>query len=283
MPGKRSKLLLLTDGEPSVGPEQLPAFVRQGTVVAERGVSVHALGLARHYIADILTALTLPSGNGFEHVDGPEGLAEAFGAMCARLFGEVAHAATVSATPQGFSSLRCEHAYPTQSQDGALTAVLGDVSNAVPRRVLFSGSVALAPWSLALAASWKAKGEPAQTTVPVDVVSAESARGRLVLATRHELALVAHETNAWAALGRREKPKALAELHEAEAALRALVLLRVDGIPVNRHLERINDLSAAVERGEGDLPLLARRALSAKARADTSQFIFFNGHVWRGR
>jgi Ca-activated chloride channel homolog len=59
VPGRRPKVLLLTDGEPSVGPDTQDAFDSLGLRISQEGVSVHALGLARHYVAEVLQALTL--------------------------------------------------------------------------------------------------------------------------------------------------------------------------------------------------------------------------------
>ena len=52
-----------------------------------------------------------------------------------------------------------------------------------------------------------------------------------------------------------------------------MVTLSPEGIPVRRHLERLGDLRLAVERGEGDIPLLIRRAQSARAGTHVSQVI----------
>lgn len=49
--------------------------------------------------------------------------------------------------------------------------------------------------------------------------------------------------------------------------------LAPEGIAVRRHLERLADSRLAVERGEGDIPLLIRRAQSARASTNVSQVI----------
>lgn len=80
VPGRRPRLLARTHGEPSVGADTQDAFDELGLRLAKGNVSVHALGLARHYVAEILAAITQPSGNAFEHVDGPDGLSGSDGA-----------------------------------------------------------------------------------------------------------------------------------------------------------------------------------------------------------
>ncbi len=272
VPGRRPKLLLLTDGEPSVGPDTQDAFDSLGLRVSQEGVSVHALGLARHYVAEVLQALTLPSGNAYEHVDGPDGLGEAMGAVISHLFGEVAHGSTVRVQPQGFSALSTRHAYPTRAEDDALVVTLGDVSRGLARRVLLSGGVK-GEWSAVIHGSYTERGDTRHQKVALERVSADSARGRFIVSLAYELQLVAEETAAWLSLARRDLDRAEQQLELAESHLRQIVSLSPEGLPVRRHLERLGDLRLAVERGEGDIPLLIRRAQSAHAGTHVSQVI----------
>ena len=273
VPGRRPRLLLLTDGEPSVGPDTQDAFDSLGLRLSQDGISVHALGLARHYVAEILAALTLPSGNAFEHVDGPEGLVEAMGAVISHLFGEVAHGATVRVQPNGLASLTSRHAYPTHAEDDALVVTLGDVSRGLARRVLLSGRLSSKDWGATLHGSFTERGELKYHKMTLEQVSADSTRGQSILSLDNELELVSSETAAWLSLARKDVTRAEAQLLEAERALRHIVSLAAEGVPVRRHLERLADLRRAVERGEGDIPLLIRRAQSARAGTHVSQVI----------
>jgi len=273
VPGRRPKLLLLTDGEPSVGPDSEAAFESLGLKVAQAGTSVHALGLARHYVAEILSGLTMPSGNAFEHVDGPDGLSVAMGAVFAHLFGEVASGALVRVTPRSFVALGCRHSYPTRTEDDALVVTLGDVSRGLVRRVLLSGAIADGAWDAVITASSVERGDQRHQTLSLERVTRDSAKGRLIVGLGLELDLVAGETAAWLSLARRDMGRALEQLEESEKALRELVALAVEGVPVRRHLERLGDLRLAIERGEGDIPLLIRRAQSARAGTHVSQVI----------
>ncbi len=279
VPGRRPRVLLLTDGEPSVGPDQQDAFDTLGLKLSQQGISVHALGLARHYVAEILSALTLPSGNAFEHVDGPEGLSEAMGAVFSHLFGTVASQATLKVTPTGFESLMCCHGYPSHVEEDALAVNLGDVSRGLSRRVLLRGRVKPGVWEARIDAGVVEHGEQKQAALTLEKVQWESARGRLMGSLNHELELVAAETAAWLSLARRDVGRAEKQLEQAEAHLRAMVTLAAEGVPVRRHLERLADLRVAVEKGEGDIPLLIRRAQSAKAGTHVSQVIPLGG--WR--
>jgi Ca-activated chloride channel family protein len=273
VPGRRPRLLLLTDGEPSVGPDTQDAFDSLGLKLSQEGISVHALGLARHYVAEILSALTLPSGNAFEHVDGPEGLAEAMGAVISHLFGEVAQVANVRVQPEGFASMTSRHAYPTRTEENALVVTLGDVSRGLARRVLLTGRLKQDEWNVQVHATFNERGDLKQHKVPLERVTTESARGRVILSLNHEIDLVASETAAWLSLARKDMARAESQLQDAELNLRSLVALAAEGVPVRRHLERLGDLRVAIEKGEGDIPLLIRRAQSARAGTHVSQVI----------
>ncbi|MBL8950789.1 MAG: VWA domain-containing protein [Myxococcaceae bacterium] len=273
VPGRRPRLLLLTDGEPSVGPDTQDAFDSLGLRLSQEGLSVHALGLARHYVAEILSALTLPSGNAFEHVDGPEGLAEAMGAVVSHLFGEVAQGASIRVQPENFASLTSRHAYPTRAEDDALVVTLGDISRGLARRVLLTGRLKTGEWAATVHASFNERGDMRHHKVPVEHVAPDTARGKVILSLNHELDLVASETAAWLSLARKDMARAEAQLNDAESNLRQLVALSAEGVPVKRHLERLGDLRIAIERGEGDIPLLIRRAQSARAGTHVSQVI----------
>lgn len=281
VPGRQPRLLILTDGEPSVGPDTLEAFERLGHRLAAEKLAVHALGLARHYVPEVLEALTRPSGNAYEHVDGPEGLGEAMGALLAHVLGLVASEVSVRVQPTGLASLTCRHAFPSTVDAAALTVALGDVSRGWGRRVLFSGVTQLDGWSALVHGSARTRGEVVHQKVEVERVPPDSPRGRLVLGLGHELDLVSAETAAWLSLARKDLARAEQQLEEAEARLRQVAALAPEGLPVRRHLERLSDLRLAVERGEGDLPLLIRRAHSARAGTHVSQVIPMM--VWRQR
>ncbi len=273
VPGVRPKLLLLTDGEPSVGTDSEAAFESLGAKLAQAGIGVHALGLARHYVAEILSGLTLPSGNAFEHVDGPDGLPVAMGAVFSLLFGEVATAAQIRVTPTGFRALGCLHAFPTSTEDDSLVVTLGNLSRGISRRVLLSGVVRDPAWTARVAASAQARGDQRHVTVEVERVEPGSTAGRLIHGLGRELELVGEETAAWLSLAQKDPERALNQLRRAEEAMEELAKLSLPEVPLRRHAERLSDLRGAIERGEGDLPLLIRRAKSARAGTHVSQVI----------
>lgn len=272
VPGARPQVLMLTDGEPSVGPSQLPEFKTLGARVAESGVMLHALGLGRHYLPEILEGLTSPSGTGFVHVDDPEGLPMAVGQLAAELFGEVVSDARVHVLPSGFAELRCRHRYPARVEGDAMSATLGSVSLAFPRRVLFSGTLGQADWTLGVTATYTEHGDTRRITVPPVRVLPDSAEGRFVRAVASELDLVASEGAAWKALGRRHQAGAEQALEAADMALYKLARLGAPEVPPQRHVERLADLRRVVERRANQLPaLVVRRAQSEVSRITMSR------------
>ncbi len=273
VPGRRQRILLLTDGEPSVGPNQIQVFATLGVKLAQENISVHALGLSRHYLADVLNALTQPSGNGFDHVDGPAGLSEVMGALIAHLFGQVASDSIVRLKPRGMASLTCRHSFPTKLEEDALAVMLGDVSRGLKRRVLLSGPASSDAWDADIDVSFIDGGIPRTTLVALTRVSADSEKGRLIQSIAHELVLVSAETSAWTSLARKDLDRSELELETAEASLLQLQHLNSDEVPFRRHADRLADLRMAIERGEGDIPLLVRRAQSSQSETNVSQVI----------
>jgi Ca-activated chloride channel family protein len=271
IPGARPKMLMLTDGEPSVGPRSVADFRALGTRVADSGMTVHALGLGRHYLPEILEALTGPSGTGFTHVDDAEGLSVAVAGLVAELFGEVGTDARVYVRPRGFSEVLCRHRYPARVEGEALVASLGSLSHAFPRHALFTGRLELADWSLGVTTSWTEAGDTRRVSVPVQRVLPDSPEGRLIRAVAVELDLVAAESAAWKALMRRNPAAAEHSLAEAEAALHELVRLALEAVPARGHVGRLGDLRLAVEKRTGEVPaLVMRRARAADARTGLS-------------
>ncbi|WP_338872026.1 vWA domain-containing protein [Myxococcus stipitatus] len=287
VPGARPQVLMLTDGEPSVGPSHVADFKTLGARIVESGVSLHALGLGRHYLPNVLEALTSPSGTGHHHVDNPEGLGPAVGSLSAELFGEVASEARVYVLPSGFAELRCRHVFPSRVEGDAMSASLGAVSRAYPRRVLFSGTLASAEWSLGVTASYVEGSDTRRVPVQVTRVLPDSAEGRMVRAVSAELDMASAEDAAWRALSngasvskrhhltseqalesmRRALEVANKSLELADEALAKLVRLNAAEVPPQRHLERLADLRRTIDRRAAHPHALVMR----RARAEVSR------------
>lgn len=277
VPKARRKLLVLTDGEPSVGPDLVEDFRNLGHQVVGDGVTVHALGLGRHYLPEMLQAFVQPSGNGFGHVDDPGGLPGAMGALLSELFGEVATEATIDVVPSGFQMLSCRHAFPARGTDDGLRVTLGSICHRLPRYALFSGKVDSPSWALTVTGSYNTPNGRRSTPIQVEKVWPDTEQGRRIRAIGVELSLVEAEGAAWTCVSRRDRDGAMSALLRAEGELRSLVALNVPEVPARRHLERIGDLRLLLDKGKGDLQLMVRRAREADAKTHVSKLFVIPG------
>lgn len=63
-----SRLILLTDGQPTEGPTDEPSFVDLSKEVRNSGISITTLGIGKDYNEDLLTAIAATSGGKWYHV-----------------------------------------------------------------------------------------------------------------------------------------------------------------------------------------------------------------------
>lgn len=276
MPGRKGRLVLLTDGEPSVGPEAEGAFALLGEEIAASGLSLMPVGLGSHYLPEILTALARPSGNAFGHADGPDGLGMVMGGVFAMLQGESRNEASVRITPRELRVLELRHKLPSTTENGALWVKLGGMLAGQTRRILFEAEPASPSWSCEVTGVSTENGDQKQRPVNVERVWPDSAQGRLVRSIGTELDLLEAERRAWD-LHLSNDGRSYSYLELAEHLLRELVALDAASIDRRRHLERLGDLRLALERGEGDVQLLARRAHSVHEQTSISKVIPFRG------
>ena len=267
LPGVKPRMLLLTDGEPSVGPKAVENFQRLGQTLAEKGLSVHALGVSDHYVADILQALSGPSGNAFVHVSDPAGVGVAIGTIFSALRGEVAMDAKIRIKPSGFGSIRCVHGYPTHLDAGALAVLLGSLSVGQVRHVLLGGPVSGPGWGLGLTARVRTRVEETDRELEVERVALDSEPGKQVLRIAAELELVSAEAAAWAALTRKDKARCGDRLLSAEARVKVLLALGVAPVEAQRHMQRVLELRHAFESATFDSSLEDKARQSAALAA----------------
>jgi Ca-activated chloride channel family protein len=265
---------VLTDGEPSVGPEAPRAFRLLAEQVVWSGVEVHALGLGAHYVAQILEALTLPGGRGYHHVDGPADLSFAMGQVLGQLVGCAARGVSLQVNPGNLDALEVLHRVPVRREGELLNVGLGSLATGGERLTLLRGTRGRAPVEVGLRGLWTdGSGEIRSAAIPVRAVELDAPEGRLVRAVKAELSLLDNEAAAWRALEERHSRQAELALLRAEEQLQQLVMLEAPRVSARVHLERLGDLRYAFEHGAADVALLARRAAAARSNTGHSSIL----------
>jgi Ca-activated chloride channel family protein len=274
LPGRKPRMLLLTDGEPSVGPATVENFQRLGASLAQKGVAVHALGVADHYVADVLQGLTGPSGNAFLHVSDPAGVGVAMGSIFSAIRGEVATDVRLRIKPGGFGSIRSMHGYPTHLDGGALAVLIGSLTAGQVRHMLIGGPVAAAEWSLGLWAKVRTRQEETDQEISIQRVAHDTDAGRQVLRVAAELELVSAEAAAWNALARKDRTRCNERLTSAESRVKVLVALGASPVEAQLHMQRVLELRHAFDNGTFDsLEDRARRSAALQASHTVSQIM----------
>ena len=136
--GALSRLILLTDGQPSVGvtdPERLSAIA---AVEGQSGVAITAMGIGEGFEEELLADMARRSGGGFYYLAGPADIPAAFGRELAGLFAIAATAAELKLVPaEPITAVDLLHRLPARPVDDGLVVEVGEVAAGEPRLVLF--------------------------------------------------------------------------------------------------------------------------------------------------
>lgn len=90
LPGYQSHLILLTDGEPTVGIKDFPTIVGVAARAKEFGFHVTALGFGPDYNEELLAGIARRSGGKYYYIDQPQRIPEVFQQELVRLMTVVA-------------------------------------------------------------------------------------------------------------------------------------------------------------------------------------------------
>ena len=77
-PGYVSRVLLLTDGEPTVGLKDYTSIVQQVAEQKQKGISVTALGFGQEYNEELMAGIARRSGGNYYYIQRPDLLPEVF-------------------------------------------------------------------------------------------------------------------------------------------------------------------------------------------------------------
>lgn len=159
--GYTSRLLLLTDGEPTAGLKDFQSIVSQVGDLKARGVTVSALGFGPEYNEELLAAIARKSDGNYYHIERPEMIPQVFQKELASVLGIVAKNPRLAFyLPRG-STVR--QVYGSPPEFGARSAEIG-----LPD--LESGTVLTKIWEM----DWEPR-TPATYRVAKAVLSYEDA------------------------------------------------------------------------------------------------------------
>lgn len=136
--GALTRLVLLTDGQPSVGildSGSLAAIVEKE---ASRGVTITTMGLGESFDDELLAELASRGRGGFHYLASAADIPGAFGRELAGVFAIAAAKAELRLRPaSNISSVDVMHRLPSRPLDDGLAVELGELATAAPRQILF--------------------------------------------------------------------------------------------------------------------------------------------------
>lgn len=133
-----SRLVLLTDGQPSVG--IVDADKLCGLVEAQyaAGVTTTAMGIGEGFEDELLAEMARRGRGGFHYLAQAENIPAAFGRELAGLFAIAATGAEIKLVPDAdITSVELLHRLPSRPVDDGLEVEIGEVAADAPRQVLF--------------------------------------------------------------------------------------------------------------------------------------------------
>lgn len=247
-PGRRAgpaplqRLVLLSDGAPTVGETEPRVLTAAAARVREDGVTASCVGLGGSYQETLLANMADSGGGSFHHVDGPAALARVYEAEVEALRALALRGARLRLTTRPGVDVEQVTAWSHERQADGVTVALGDLSRGRALKVVARLRVA----------DGELSDDAARDLVSVRLEGQGEGelQGEVALET---LWLRAALTDDAAAAARSLAPEVQADLRQAGVA------------------ERLGQARAAVERGEGEAARgLVREARALAGRADVT-------------
>jgi Ca-activated chloride channel family protein len=248
--GGLSRLVLLTDGQPSVGltdPDRLAALVAEE---AQHGVTLSAMGIGHHFEDALLAELARRGGGGFYYLASAAEIPAAFGRELGGLFSIAAIEAELKLVPdESVASAELLHRLPSRPMEDGLAVEVGQIAAGEPRHLLFrlrlepgAGARHLAKLRLTYRGASGSAGDAVIAGVelprmPLDPTSHRVTLERLLVATASVIDL------AWARRGAGDRDQVLADLATVR---RQVTTARAGADAIGAELDALlADLSAA--------------------------------------
>lgn len=133
-----SRVLLLTDGQASVGVTDHDRLSAMSEAIFKSGVAVTTMGLGQGYDDELLIEMASRGQGGYYYLASPGDIPAAFGRELEGVFSISAQETELKLVPHDdIESLELLHKLDSQPQQDGLLVRVGDLSSAAPRHILF--------------------------------------------------------------------------------------------------------------------------------------------------
>ena len=135
--GAQPHLLLLTDGEPSVGARSVPELVGLAQAAQRQGITVSTAGVGSRYDTELLARMAEAGGGSFHHLPTADHIASVIMREIDGVATAAASDVALYVTPAAqMSTVELVHRLPTQHKEGALRVQVGEVCAGASRAAL---------------------------------------------------------------------------------------------------------------------------------------------------
>ncbi|RMH43245.1 MAG: VWA domain-containing protein [Deltaproteobacteria bacterium] len=271
--GAIARVVLLTDGQPSVGITDASRLAELAEAEAARGVTTTCMGIGETFDDELLGEIARRGGGGFYFLERPESIPAAFGSELAGVFAIGARQAELKLVPdEDVVSVEVLHRLPARPAGDGLVVHLGDVAGGPPRQVLFCvhrepGTASRRVGTLALTCR-NADGSPGDGHIlgvelpPVPLHEDAAA----VILERLRLVVASAVDEAWARRGHRDRRAADGALARARREVAdARAAHRLDPAAVDELLDDIARAERALAGGAAERER-ARRGLRERSQ-----------------
>jgi Ca-activated chloride channel family protein len=274
--GAISRMVLLTDGQPSLGITDSGRLCALAEKEASGGVSITTMGLGEGFDDELLAELARSGRGGFHYLAGAADIPGAFGRELAGVFAIAATQTEIVLRPaEHVTTAELVHRLPSRPRDDGLVVEMGELAAATPRQVLFQ--LTRPPKATYDAADARcgtltvtyrlpdgSAGDAHLLGVEAPVAPVPEHR-RIITLERTRLAVASAVDTAWARRASGDSMRALAALGEIKAeVLRLRSEDRADPRALDQLLQDIAEAEAAVVKSSAERER-ARRSMRERS------------------
>jgi Mg-chelatase subunit ChlD len=125
--GIASRVVLISDGRPTVGAADLPTLTRMAREASQQGIVTTTLGLGADYHEDLMTAIAIHGGGNYHYAERPEALRPLLATEARQMLSTVARRARILIEPAAGVSVEEVFGYAIRTTGGPLEVPLGDL------------------------------------------------------------------------------------------------------------------------------------------------------------